>query len=101
MGLAAAGAAIVANNWGKRCAPRGAAGQKTLRAYTVSLNLARFDRKAWQSDDATMDAIAESLDHIRKVPVLTPRMVRGLQPVDPLALRAGLLGSNPDGLFQL
>jgi len=35
------------------------------------------------------------------VPVLTPRMARGLQPVDPLALRAGLLGSNPDGLFKV
>ena len=47
-----------------------------------------------------MDAIAEALDTIRKVPVLTPRRVARLLPVDPLALRAGLLGSNPDGLFK-
>ena len=51
--------------------------------------------------DETMDAIAYALDCIRKMRVLTPRMVARLQPVDPLALRAGLLGSNPDGLFQL
>jgi hypothetical protein len=67
----------------------------------VSLNLARFDRQNWLTDDATMDAIADALDHIRKVPVLTPRQARHLLPVDPLALKAGLLGSNPAGLFKL
>ena len=78
-----------------------AAGEKTLRAYTVSLDLARFDRQRWLTDDAAMDLIAEALDHIRKVPLLTPRMTARLRPVDPLALKAGLLGSNPDGLFKL
>jgi hypothetical protein len=72
-----------------------------LRAYTVSLNLARFDRQNWQTDDAAMDSIADALDHIRKVRLLTPRMAARLQPVDPLALQAGLLGSNPNGLFKL
>jgi hypothetical protein len=77
-----------------------AAGEKTLRAYTVPLNLARFDPQRWQERDETMDTIADALDHIRKVPVLTARMAAGLQPVDPLALAAGLLGSNPAGLFK-
>src|SRR5260221_12791336 len=35
-----------------------AAGEKTLRAYTASLNLARFDRQNWLTDDETMDTIA-------------------------------------------
>ncbi len=77
------------------------AGEKTLRAYTVSLNLARFDRQDWLVRDETMDGIAEALDHVRKVQLLTPRQARRLLPVDPLALKAGLLGSNPDGLFKL
>lgn len=78
-----------------------AAGEKTLRAYTVSLNLARFDRQDWLTRDEAMDSIAEALDHVRKVQLITPRMAARLQPVDPLALQAGLLGSNPDGLFKL
>ena len=78
-----------------------AAGEKTLRAYTVSLNLGRFDKQDWLTRDEAMDTIAEALDHIRKVPVLTPRMEARLLPVDPLALKAGLLGSNPDGLFKV
>jgi hypothetical protein len=46
-----------------------------------------------------MDTIAEELDRIRKVKLITPCMAA--LPVDPLALKAGLLGSNPDGLFKL
>jgi hypothetical protein len=76
-------------------------GEKTLRAYTVSLNLARFDRQNWLTDDATMDTVADTLGRIRKVQLITPRMAARLQPVDPLALKAGLLGSNPEGLFKL
>ncbi len=48
-----------------------------------------------------MDTIANALDHIRKVRLLTPRMVERLLPVDPLTLRAGLLGANPAGLFKV
>ncbi len=48
-----------------------------------------------------MDAIADALDTIRKVPLVTPRQARRLRLVDPLALKAGLLGSNPEGLFKL
>jgi len=77
------------------------AGEKTLRAYTVPLNLARFDAQDWLVRDETMDLIAEALDHIRKVTLINQRMEKRLLPVDPLALRAGLLGSNPDGLFKL
>ena len=77
------------------------AGEKTLRAYTVSLNLARFDPQDWLARDETMDVIADALDTIRKVPLITKRMAARLQPVDPLALRAGLLGSNPEGLLKL
>ncbi len=76
-------------------------GEKTLRAYTVPLNLARFDAQGWLVRDETMDAIADALDHVRKVRLITPRMAARLQPVDPLALKAGLLGSNPNGLFKL
>ena len=48
-----------------------------------------------------MDLIADALDHVRKVQLITPRMAARLQPVDPLALKAGLLGSNPAGLFKV
>lgn len=77
------------------------AGEKTLRAYTVPLNLARFDRLGWEIHDDALDAIADRLDQIRKVLLLTPAMVAGLAPVDPRSLAAGLMGANAAGLFKL
>jgi hypothetical protein len=38
---------------------------------------------------------------IGKVPLLTRAMAARLLPVEPLALKAGLLGSNSVGLFKL
>ncbi len=76
------------------------AGEKTLRGYTVPLKLATFDRLDWMSRDETMDLIAERLDVIRKVPVVTAEMVAGLAPVDKRSYDAGLLGVNEAGLYK-
>jgi len=67
----------------------------------VPLNLARFDKLKWLERDETMDVIALAFDRIRKVPLLTPAQANRLQPVDPRALEAGLLGAKADGLFKL
>jgi len=47
-----------------------------------------------------MDSIAEALDHIRKLPLLTARRTARLLTVDPLALKAGLPGEQPEGAVQ-
>ncbi|HKZ68764.1 MAG TPA: hypothetical protein VJ020_01710, partial [Anaerolineales bacterium] len=77
-----------------------AAGEKTLRAYTVPLNLSTFDKHNWLTDDRTMDKIADRLGEIRQFKVLTPRMVRNLSPIDKRAYDAGMLGVNEDGLYK-
>ncbi len=75
-------------------------GEKTLRGYTAPMNLSRFDRLPWMTEDAPLDLIAERLDEIRKVQVLTPEMAARLSPVDKRSLRAGLLGVNEAGLYR-
>ncbi len=77
-----------------------ALGEKTLRAYTRPVNLARFDRLNWETDDAALDAIADHMEVVGKVAVLTPAMVGRLAPVDKRALQAGLLGADATGLFK-
>ena len=72
--------------------------EKTLRAYTVPLNLARFDRRRWTTRDETMEDIATRLDQIRKHEVLAPGMAERLALADPRSFEAGLLGSLPEGL---
>lgn len=74
--------------------------EKTLRAYSVPLDLAAFDHLAWETDDGALEAIAARLDSARHFQALTPRQARGLAPVDERRYTAGLLGSNPDGLYK-
>lgn len=74
--------------------------EKTLREYSVPLDLDAFDRLAWETDDAALENIAARLDSARHVPVLTPEQAARLQPVDERRYTAGLLGANPDGLYK-
>lgn len=75
-------------------------GEKTLRGYTVPLNLARFDRLHWMTRDERLDDIGVRLGEIRTIRLLTPRQVAALQPVDARSLQAGLLGANEAGLYK-
>ena len=75
-------------------------GEKTLRGYTLPLNLTICDRWNWMIDDEHLDEIANHLDRQRRVNLLTPEMEQNLAPVDQRMLKAGLLGSNPGGLYK-
>ena len=74
--------------------------EKTLRGYTVPLNLEKFDHLNWMGSDENLEAIALRLDKIRKVSLLTRSMVHRLAPVDDRSYNAGLAGANWDGLFK-
>jgi len=62
--------------------------EKTLRGYTVPLNLQAFDKQNWMSSDEPLEG------------VLTARMIAGLSPVDERSYQAGLLGVNEAGLYR-
>lgn len=70
--------------------------EKTLRGYTVPT----FDRRRWTTRDEPLEAIAERLDQIRKVSVVTPAMVARLSLMDPRSYEAGMLGTLPEGLYK-
>ena len=72
--------------------------EKTLRGYTLPLNLARYDRLSWTTRDETMEEIATGLERSRKVTILTPGMIERLPLLDARSFEAGLLGSDPKGL---
>ena len=76
------------------------AGEKTLRGYTLPLNLVTCDRWNWMTDDEHLDEIANRLDRQRRVTLLTPAMEQNLAPVDPRTLKAGLLGADQEGLYK-
>ena len=78
-----------------------ALGRKTLRGYSVPLNLSRFDALHWEVGDTGADAIEKATETLRQFPLLTPEMLRNLSPVDARQLEAGLLGADPAGLYKV
>ena len=74
--------------------------EKTLRGYTLPLNLTAFDKLNWMTSDDHLEAIATRLGEIRTVPVITPRMIADLSRVDDRSYRAGMLGVNEAGLYK-
>jgi hypothetical protein len=74
-------------------------GRRSLRAYTRPFNLRAFDRAGWLTSDAAMDAIATRLDTLPRTPILTPRMVRRLTPLDKRSYDAGMLGTDIAGVY--
>lgn len=74
--------------------------EKTLRGYSLPLNLRAFDRWDWMIRDEPLERIAQKLDRIRKVPLLTRTMISNLSLVDERSFRAGLVESEEAGLFR-
>jgi len=74
--------------------------EKTLRSYTLPLNLKAFDRLRWTIRDEAMEAIAARLDQFRRIPLLTPSMVERLSLKDRRSYEAGMFGSVPEGLYK-
>jgi hypothetical protein len=75
--------------------------EKTLRGYAGPLNLKRFDGLNWMVRDEVMEVIAERTDHIRRVNLIDAEMAARLSSVDERSRRAGLIGSDPKGLFKI
>lgn len=75
--------------------------EKTLRGYAGPLNLKRFDGLNWMVRDEVMEVIAERTDHIRRVNLIDAEMAARLSSVDERSHRAGLIGSDPKGLFKI
>jgi hypothetical protein len=74
--------------------------EKTLRGYTRPLNLKAFDKHRWMTRDEPLELIAQRLDHIGSVSLLSEDMIKNLSLADERSFRAGLLGANRAGLYR-
>jgi hypothetical protein len=52
------------------------------------------------TSDEPLERIGERLDEVRKVPLLTRRMIAELSRVDKLSYHTGLVGANKEGLYK-
>ena len=74
--------------------------EKTLRRFTLPLRLAAYDRYDWMTNDETMELIGTKLCYIKAHTLMTPAMIRALQPVDDRSFQAGMHGANMAGIYD-
>ena len=74
--------------------------EKTMRAYSLTLNLSRFDALRWTIEDEGIETIMDALDRSRHYPVMNQAVLSELQLVDPRSYEAGLIGSKAEGLYR-
>jgi len=76
------------------------AGDKSLRSYSLPLNLTIYDNKHWSTTDDDLEYIGDKLEKIRHFQVIDNEMIRNLKKASDTMLMAGMLGSNEEGLFK-
>ena len=76
-------------------------GERALRSYSDPLDLSTFDALDWElRPDAIEAVIVRALDDQPHHELLTPAMIADLHPIDARSYEAGLLGSDPNGLYK-
>ncbi len=57
-------------------------GRKTLRSYSVPIDLSRFDRLQWMTSEEDLWDIPQAVDDARHFPILTPLQIKNLRKAD-------------------
>ena len=75
-------------------------GEKTLRGYSLPVNLARFDKLNWMTTENDLWFIEDYLNEISHKKLVTYGMIRNLRMVVPLMKEAGELWMIKEGLLK-
>jgi len=68
-------------------------GEKTLRRYSRTVPMKRFDKIGWRTSEEDLWEIPLHLTYVRHYQILTPKMERGLNQMDKRLFAAGRLGA--------
>jgi hypothetical protein len=75
-------------------------GEKSLRSYSLPLNLTSFNKMNWATTDDDLEYIGDKIESQYHFPVVSEIMIKKLSIASESIIKAGLLGSNTDGLFK-
>lgn len=75
-------------------------GVKTMRGYTRPLNLTSYNQYGWQFKQSGVDRIVERFYRLKMVSVISNEQYWKLNPIDERSYKAGMLGTDPAGLFK-
>jgi hypothetical protein len=75
-------------------------GEKSLRSYTLPFDLTSFNSRNWATTDEDLEYIGNKIESLYHFPVVSENMIKKLNIASDSIIRAGLLGSKPEGLFK-
>ena len=75
-------------------------GFKSLRSYSLPLNLTIFDNMNWRTTDEDLEYIGDKLESLKHFPVIDKKMEYRLSKASETVLKAGLMGARAEGLFK-
>ncbi len=75
-------------------------GEKTLRGYTRSFDLSRYDRFNWMVDEAGVQRVVDKFYALKSIPLIDAENAAALSLVDRRSYEAGMIGVNFEGLYK-
>jgi hypothetical protein len=75
-------------------------GEKSLRSYSLPFDLTSFSNRNWAITDDDLEYIGDKIESLYHFPVVSEKMIKKLNIASDSMLRAGMLGSKPEGLFN-
>lgn len=75
-------------------------GDKSLRSFSRPLDLGIYSSRNWMTTDEDLEFIGDKLESMKHFPLVTEKMIANLSRASEISLKAGMLGSNEEGLFK-
>jgi hypothetical protein len=75
-------------------------GKRTMRSFTVPVELEPFEPRGWRFSNRPLTAIERAIDRVPKAWTLPPRTAHRVAKVSELLQQAGLTGAKPEGLWR-
>lgn len=75
-------------------------GDKSLRSFSRPLDLNIYNTHNWKTTIEDLEFIGDKLESMKHYPVVTEKMISQLSRASDISLKAGMLGSNEEGLFK-
>ena len=75
-------------------------GYKSLRSYSLPFDLRHFESRHWATTDEDLEYIGDKIESLHHYPVAGNKMIRKLSKASDSMMKAGMLGSKPEGLFK-
>lgn len=73
---------------------------KSLRSYSVAMDLSRFDDRNWETTEEDLEFIGDYTFTVRHYPLLTEKQILALSKVPKYLYDAGFSGADFDGFYK-